>query len=156
MKYCDRCGTQNEKRQLFCSGCGKPLTKNARLESQELAEKETALQLKKEHRQKIQGYFLLATMYLLHFALGFGLIITGKAQEMDVSALSVVLLMLLCPGGGYLSLYNPELVFKIRHFLSLRDVNQAEPSDWFMASTQISGVLLWVLGIGLLAAPWFF
>ncbi len=156
MKYCDRCGTRNEKRQLFCQGCGKPLKKNARKESQAMAEQETALQLEKERKRNIRGYCLLAGMYLLHFALGIALIITGKAREADISSLSVVLMMLLFPGAGYLSLYKPDLMFKIQHFFSLRDVEHAEPSDWYIASTQLGGVLLWAMGLGLLTTPWIF
>lgn len=156
MKYCDRCGARNEKHQLFCQGCGKPLQKNARQSSQKMAEQETALQMEKERKRKIRGYCLLTCMYLLHVALGVALIISGKAREADISALPILIMMLFFPGAGYLSLYKPELMFKIQHFFSLRDVEQAEPSDWYMASTQLGGVLLWAMGLGLLAAPWIF
>ena len=155
MKYCHRCGTENENDLLFCQGCGKPLQKNAREKSVKMAQDETNAQERKETRRQKAGYWLMGGMYVLYFILGTILIVTGKAQEMDVGTLPVVLLMLFFPGFGYLSLYKPEIMFKLQHLLSIRDVDQAEPSDWYIISNQIGGVILWALGIGLLAAPWF-
>ena len=63
--------------------------------------------------------------------------------------------MFLFPGFGYLGVYKPEILFKIQYFFSIRDLDQAEPSDWYLMSSQIGGILIWVLGIGLLIAPWF-
>ena len=156
MKYCHRCGTQNEKGQLFCQGCGKPLQKNAREKSMKMAQAETELQKKREIRREKMGPFLLGGMYALYLIFGFILIVMGKAQEMDVGVLPVLLVMLLFPGFGYLGIYKPEILFKIQHLFSIRDVDQAEPSDWYIISNQIGGILLWVLGLGLLIAPWFF
>ncbi len=155
MKYCHRCGTENENDQLFCQGCGKPLQKNAREKSMKMAMEETELQQKLEIRRQKMAYWLLGGMYLLHFILGFLLIVTGKAREMDVGVLPVLLLMTLFPGFGYLGVYKPEILFKIQYFFSIRDLDQAEPSDWYLMSSQIGGILIWVLGIGLLIAPWF-
>ena len=155
MKYCHRCGTQNENTQLFCQGCGKPLQKNAREKSMKMAQAETELQEKREIRREKRGYFLLGGMYALHLILGFILIITGKAREMDVGALPVLLIMLLFPGFGYLSVYKPEILFKIQHLFSIRDLDQAEPSDWYIFSSKIGGIVIWILGIGLLTVTWF-
>ena len=155
MKYCHRCGTKNESDLLFCQGCGMPLQKNAREASMKMAQDETSAQERKEICRQKTGYWLLGGMYALHFILGIILIVTGKAREMDVGGLPVVLLMLFFPGLGYLSVYKPEILFKLQHLFSIRDLDQAEPSDWYIISNKIGGIVLWALGIGLLIAPWF-
>lgn len=154
MKYCDRCGTQNGKDMMFCQGCGKPLMKNARQQSQTMAQQETAMQEKKAARFQKIGYGLLAGMYTLYLALDILLFASGIGAELGIFYGLFVVLVL--PGWGYLHIFRTDLAFKLEHIFSIRDLDKAEPSDFYEISSKIGGVLLWALGIGMLAGPMIF
>ena len=51
MKYCDRCGSKNQKSNSFCQGCGMPLKKNARQEDAETIKNQSIWYFIRERRR---------------------------------------------------------------------------------------------------------
>lgn len=69
MKYCDRCGSKNQKSNSFCQGCGMPLKKNARQEDAETIKNQSIWYFIRERRRLFIIIAILIFIYALHFIL---------------------------------------------------------------------------------------
>lgn len=141
MKYCDYCGTKNGKKELFCLGCGRPLKKNARQESQEIAAREAALKAKKEHRWRIAGYCLGGGMYLAYFVLYILLCTRGRGD------IGWLLAALFFPGIGYLWFNHPEIMIFLRHIAVLQSSDDVILHKWDDWIARITALLFWGMGL---------
>ena len=59
----------------------------------------------------------------------------------SVMAAIVVLIM------GIINLTKPELAWKLQHLLTVRD---GEPTEYYLISTRISGVICIILSVGIM------
>jgi hypothetical protein len=55
-----------------------------------------------------------------------------------------IIFFIICIGTGLLMLIKPEIMWEIRHFLSVKN---GEPTDFYLFTTRIGGIILIIVGI---------
>jgi hypothetical protein len=74
-----------------------------------------------------------------------GLDIIGRRIKfiMTLSTLGIIF-FIICIGTGLLMLIKPEIMWEIRHFLSVKN---GEPTDFYLFTTRMGGIILIIVGI---------
>lgn len=63
--------------------------------------------------------------------------------------MQITFLSLLSIGLGYLNIFHPEVLFKIKYFTEVKNVEYVEPSDLYLYSSRFTGILLLLLVAGI-------
>jgi len=141
MKICPNCQTGNGDGALRCKDCGASLVKVKAQSGEEIVRKELELQERRERRQKNALWIAFGSAGALYLA---GFVWAAIAGGITFP---MVLLAVFLPVMAYVSLFHPVALFRFEHMFTIRDVETAEPSDWYIFTSRLSGFL--ILGMGI-------
>lgn len=143
MKICPKCGMTNADNAPLCAECFTSLnqteSENITHCSEEFFEREE----KKERRRRIIHLLLIPLYYIIFLPLAVMNVL------MEFETLIVMLVLLPLPLLYYLSVFKPELLFYLNHMMSIQNIDEAEPSDWYLFNSKLGGYLMLIFGIGL-------
>lgn len=144
MKICQKCSTGNENNALHCKDCGHSLSKAIIEEDRDYVKEMMERQDKRHrHQMRIHG-IALGILGLIDIFFYIMALMKGQIFIPTV-------MLLLFPLLSYLHLYQPRLLFSLRHFATIDNLEDVELSNWYVLNCKIGGYVFAVLGTVMMA-----
>ncbi len=144
MKTCSKCNTDNPNNALHCMVCGAKL--GAAAETQNTEAYVDAMFAREE--RKIRWERRLHCVALGCFAVLYAVLCVMLVRQQDAEVLFAAMgIFALCIFGFVLCVFFPKALFFIEHALSVRNIDEVEPSDWYYISSKLAGYAILVIGI---------
>lgn len=135
MKLCHDCHTENPADAASCRCCGAILPSDG-------ADTYVDAYFKREERRERVFLWIHRAAFILCSAVYFTLGAVFFPQTNRGSfLLAAILVFILCTLGFILGTLHPNALFFLQHANSVRDIDKAEPSDWYLLSAKIGGYL---------------
>ncbi|MEN2776143.1 DUF6199 family natural product biosynthesis protein [Acetivibrio clariflavus] len=139
MKICPKCNTGNSDNALKCKECEAYIGKIEVTESSKIVDE---FNMKEKRREKIKQIakiiciaFIIAS-YVLFFIVAF------SKEDFFIVLFSSILCVII----GYLNIFHPEILFRLKYFTVIDNIDDVEPSDIYLLSSKLAGVLLLLIG----------
>lgn len=142
MKICPKCSATYKDDVYMCAECMTTLV-SSDINSGELSEKFFKQEEQKEKRIDFINRLLIPLYYLIYIPIAAMCVI--KEPEIFV----VMIILMFCPLLYYLSVFKPESLFYFEHMLKINNIEDAEPSYWYVFTSKLGGYLTLILGIAM-------
>lgn len=140
MKICPKCNATYKDDVFMCAECMTTL-KNADINSGDISEKFFEKEEKKEKRINFINKLLIPLYYLIYIPLATMCVI----KETEI--LIVMIIFAFCPLLYYLSVFKSECLFYFEHMMKINNIEEAEPSYWYVFTTKLGGYISLCFGI---------
>lgn len=140
MKICPKCNSTYKDDVFMCAECMTTLV-DAEINSGELSEKYFEKIEKKEKRINFINKLLIPLYYLIYIPIATVCVI----KETDI--LIVMIIFALCPLLYYLSVFKHDSLFYFEHMLKINNIEDAQPSYWYVFTTKLGGYIALIFGI---------
>lgn len=140
MKICYKCGCGNSDSSVICKECSASLTDVSVQKAEEIANEKEAWRERKEKNIKRIKLMLIPIYYFIFIPVAVLSIINETIMWLPM------LLMAALPLYYYLCIFKADLLFELNYMFNL-SVKNAEPTDHYYFTTQLSGYIILIFGI---------
>lgn len=149
MKICPKCNTGNSDNALKCKECEAYIGK---IEVKESSQIINEFNMKEERRERIKQITKILSIAIVVASYVLFFIIASSKEDFFL----VFLCSIVCEIIGYLNTFYPEALFKLKYFTVIDNIEDVEPSDLYLFSSKLAGILFLLLGIVIIYVYAFF
>ena len=148
MKICYKCGCGHSDSYVICKECSASLTDVSVQKAEEIANEKESQREHKEKRARLIKLLIIPLYYLIFIPIA---ILTIKNEAIMWIPM---MLMAAMPIYYYLCIFKADLLFELNYMFNL-SVKNAEPTDHYYFTTQLSGYIILIFGIAFLIYIYF-